>query len=411
MTTRASSPEATETAHHRVLIVGGGTGGICVAVRLARKLGHGAVAILEPSDKHYYQPLWTLVGAGVVRKEKTERDEAGLIPAGVEWIRDRAAEVDPARDRVTTESGRVLGYDYLVLAPGMQIDWDRIAGLPEALGHDGVCSIYDYEQAERTWEMIRAFEGGNAVFTMPGTPIKCAGAPQKIMYLAEETFRARGVRGRTKVMGRFAGGAIFGVQPFRDALEGVLVRQGIDFRPFHELREVRPATREAVFEIVGGDRRGEQVVLKYDLLHAVPPMSAPDFVKRSPLAVDDPCGFIDVDKHTTQSPRFPNVFALGDASSLPTSRTGAAIRRQAPVLVDNLLAVMDGRYPPESYDGYAACPLVTSRKTVMLAEFGYDGKLMPSFPLDPRKERYSYWLLKRYGLPLYYWRGMMKGRA
>jgi sulfide:quinone oxidoreductase len=397
---------------YRVLIVGGGAGGISVAARLRRHLAPGEIAIVEPSSDHYYQPLWTLVGAGVVPKELTRRPEADYIPRGVEWIRDRVSELQPAANHVLTENGPSITYDYLVLAPGMKLDWERVPGLRDALGTNGVCSIYDYEQAQTTWEMIRAFRGGTAVFTMPSTPIKCAGAPQKIMYLAEETFRNQGIRDQTHVIGAFGGASIFGVAAFRPALEKVLARKQIDFRPKHELIAVKAAEKKAVFR-VSSEQESREVEIAYDLLHAVPPQCAPDFVRQSPLATKDgPVpGWVKVDKHTLRSPDFGNVFALGDASSLPTSRTGAAVRKQAPVLVDNLLAVMNQAEPSARYDGYASCPLLTSRKTVLMAEFDYDGKPTPSFPLDPTKERRSMYYVKRYGLPLLYWGLMLRGRA
>ncbi len=402
----------TSQRKYRVLVVGGGTGGITVAARLSRHFAPGEIAIVEPSGDHYYQPLWTLVGAGVVPKELTRRPEADYIPRGVDWIRDRVSELLPAENRVLTENGLAVAYDYLVLAPGMKLDWDRVPGLRDALGKDGVCSIYDYEQAQTTWQMIQAFRGGTAVFTMPSTPIKCAGAPQKIMYLAEETFRDQGIRDQTEVIGAFGGPSIFGVAAFRPALEKVLARKQIDFRPKHELIAIKAAERRAVFR-VGAEPESRVVELAYDLLHVVPPQCAPDFVRQSPLSTTDgPMpGWVKVDKHTLRSPDFGNVFALGDASSLPTSRTGAAIRKQAPVLVANLLAVMNQVEPSARYDGYASCPLVTSRKTVLLAEFDYDGKPTPSFPLDPTKERRSMYYFKRYGLPLLYWGLMLRGRA
>lgn len=397
---------------YRVLVVGGGTGGITVAARLSHHMPPGDIAIIEPSSHHYYQPLWTLVGAGVVPKELSRRAEADYIPRGVEWIRDRVSELHPAESRVLTENGPSIAYDYLVLAPGMKLDWDRVAGLREALGKDGVCSIYDYEQAQTTWEMIRAFRGGAAVFTMPPTPIKCAGAPQKIMYLAEETFREQGIRDQTQVIGAFGGASIFGVAAFRPVLEQVLARKQIDFRPKHELIAVKAANKRAVFR-VSTEAESREVEIGYDLLHAVPPQCAPDFVRRSPLATTDgPVpGWAKVDKQTLRSPDFANVFALGDASSLPTSRTGAAIRKQAPVLVANLLAAMKQSEPSARYDGYASCPLLTSRRTVLMAEFDYDGKPAPTFPLDPTKERRSMYYLKRYGLPFMYWNLMLRGRA
>lgn len=389
--------------HHEVLIVGGGTAGLSIAARLCAAEDPPAVAIIEPSDKHYYQPIWTLVGGGVFPREISERDEADLIPAGATWIRDAVKSFDPEHDTVTTRDGRALTYDYLVVAAGIQLDWDRIRGLREALGKGGVCSNYSYDSVDSTWQTIRGFAGGTALFTFPSTPIKCAGAPQKIMYLAEHAFRRQGVRDKTRVVYGCAAPAIFGVPKYRAALEKIVDARQIETMFSHDLVEIRADAREAVFE-----HEGQSVVVEYDMIHVTPPQSAPDFIKRSPLA--NAAGWVEVDKHTTQHTRFANVFSAGDCSSMPTSKTGAAIRKQAPVLADNLLAHRAGRPLAASYDGYASCPLVTGYGTVMLAEFGYDGKIMETFPFDQARERYSMWALKAYGLPAMYWNGMLRGR-
>lgn len=393
-------------ARHQVVIVGGGTAGITVAARLRRAAKHLDIAIIEPSTKHYYQPLWTLVGGGVFPKEVSEREEAGVIPAGVTWIRDAATEFDPDHNAVVTRDGKRVGYDFLIVAPGIQIDWEKVKGLREAIGRDGVCSNYAYEYVSYTWECIKQFSGGNALFTLPNTPIKCGGAPQKIMYLADDYFRRSGVRDRTRVIFASAGSSIFAVKKYAAALNRVVARKGIDTFYQHNLIEVRPERKEAVFERLDTH---EQVVFPYELLHVTPPMSAPDCIKRSPLANE--AGWVEVDKYTLQHVRYPNVFSLGDASSLPTSKTGAAIRKQAPVVVTNLLATMQGKPLSARYDGYTSCPLVTGYGRLILAEFDYDLQPKETFPFDQSKERYSMYLLKKYGLPALYWHGMLKGWA
>jgi sulfide:quinone oxidoreductase len=393
------------TTHHTILILGGGTAGITVAARLRLRAPEVEIALLEPSEHHYYQPLWTLVGAGVVTKESTRRAEADYIPDGVTWIRDAVAELDPEHRTVVTRAGTRLTYDQLVIAVGIQLDWNKIEGLPDALGKDGVVSNYRYDLVDSTWRALREFRGGTALFTFPATPIKCAGAPQKIMYLADDHLRRLGVRERSRIVFASAGAAIFGVAKYRKALEAVIARKGIDTLYKHDLIAVRPASREAVFRQLDDKR---DVVVNYELLHVVPPQSAPDVVKRSPVA--GPAGWVEVDKHTLQHVRYPDVFSLGDCSSLPCSRTGAAIRKQAPVLVENLVAHRSGHDLPASYDGYASCPLVTGYGKLILAEFDYDGKPVESFPFDQAKERYSMYALKLYGLPELYWNGMLRGR-
>jgi sulfide:quinone oxidoreductase len=388
-----------------VLIIGGGDAGISVAARMRRAAPAVEVAVLEPSDKHYYQPLWTLVGAGEARKESTVRDEAAYIPRGVTWLRDAGAELLPDHNEVLTRDGRRIGYDFLIVAPGIQVNWDAVAGLREAIGRDGVCSNYAYEYVDKTWEFLRAFRGGTALFTHPNTPIKCGGAPQKIMYLADDHFRRADVRDRSQVIFATAGGGIFSVEKYAKTLNEVVARKGIDVRWKHNLAEVRGAAKQAVFERLDTH---ERVVIPYDLLHVTPPMSAPDFVRSSPLANE--AGWVDVDRATLRHPRYANVFSLGDASSLPTSKTGAAIRAQAPVLVHNLRRVLEGKEPDAAYDGYAACPIVTGYNRLVLAEFDYELAPRESFPFDQSKERRSMYLLKKHGLPLMYWHGILKGR-
>lgn len=399
------------TQHHHIVIVGGGAAGISVAARLFRALKQPDVAIIEPASEHYYQPLWTLVGAGVFKKEATRRQEKKLIPRGATWIQERVEELCPDDNTVVTSSGQTIGYDYLVLAPGIQLDWHKIKGLEGHLGTDGLCSNYAYDQCERTWEAIRTFRGGNAIFTQPSTPIKCGGAPQKIMYLADDQFRKAGVRDKTEIMFVSGMATIFSAPPYIPSLNAVIERKGITTLFKYDLVEVRPASKEAAFVNVND---GSELVLHYDMMHITPPMSAPDFVKRSPLANTDGAlkGWVKADKHTLQHPDYPNVFALGDAAGLPTSKTGAAIRKQAPVLVHNLLAFMRSELAArfDAYTGYTSCPLVTGYGKLVLAEFDYDLKRKETFPIDQRKERRSMYLLKAYGLPLLYWQGMLKGR-
>ena len=392
-------------SHYRVVIVGGGTAGITTAARLAKALPQGSVAVIEPSRKHYYQPLWTLVGGGVFPKQVTEKEEGAFIPRGVTWIQDTATEFLPEENTVVTQDGKRLKYDFLVVAAGIQIDWGKIKGLPDAIGKDGVCSNYSYEYVDKTWEFIRNFKGGAAVFTQPAPPFKCAGAPQKIMYLADDHFRKSGVRNNSKVIFASAAPTIFAVKKYAAALDKIIERKGIETRYKHSLVEIRAQEKEAVFENL---ETKEPVTIKYDMIHVTPPMSAPDFIKQSPLANE--AGWVDVDKVTLQHVRYPNVFSLGDASSLPTSKTGAAIRKQAPILVKNLLAVMKGQSASSHYGGYTSCPLVTGYGKLILAEFDYDLNPQETFPFDQSQERYTMYLLKAYGLPAIYWHGMLKGR-
>lgn len=397
--------------HVRVLILGAGSGGISVAARLKREIPAREIAIVEPAEFHYYQPLWTLVGGGVVDKETTRKPMGDVIPGGVEWIRDAVAVVDANAKVVACVSGLQVTFDYLVVATGLQLDWAKIKGVQGNLGKNGLCSIYQYDDAGKTAEFLRDFKGGEAIFTMPPVPIKCAGAPQKIMYLAEELFAKAGVREKSHVVFAAAGKVIFGVPAFAAPLMEVAARKKIDLKFAHKLVEVKATEKVAVFEKTNDNGAVETVSLKYDLLHVVPPMSAHEYVHSSNLAFKDgpQAGWLKVDQQTLQHQDHPFVFGIGDVTGVPNSKTGAAIRKQAPIVVDNLLDVMEGLPVRGQYDGYSSCPLVTARGKVILAEFGYDGKLMPSFPLEMTKERRSMWILKRHLLPPMYWHGMLKG--
>lgn len=391
----------------QIVIVGGGSAGISVAARLSRALGRSAnIAIIEPSSDHYYQPAWTLVGAGTFRKEATRRDEGTLIPKHAIWVKDAVAEFQPDENVVVTHSGKRIGYKFLVVAAGIQTNWNKVAGLTEAVGKGGVCSNYSYETVSSTWESIRQFKGGTAIFTHPNTPIKCGGAPQKIMYMAEETFRKNGVREQSRVVLAIANPNLFQVERYRVVLEQVAKEKNIETLFLHDLIAIKPETKTAVFRQL--DTNAE-VSLSYDMIHVCPPMSAPDFIAKSPLA--DSGGWVDVDKYTLQHVRHANIFGLGDCSSLPTSKTGAAIRKQAPVVARNLLSQMKGQTLSARYDGYTSCPLVTGYGKMVLAEFDYDKTPQETFPFNQAKERWSMWLLKKYLLPVFYWHGMLKGRA
>ncbi len=394
-------------AHHQVLVVGGGTAGLTVAAQLLSKPNAPEVAIVEPSEVHYYQPIWTLVGGGVFDKEVSKRDEADYIPAGATWIKDKVVSFDPDNNQVTLGSGDKVSYDFMVVAAGIQIDWDKVPGLKESVGKagSGVVSNYSYETVESTWQAIQGMKKGNAIFTHPNTPIKCGGAPIKICYLASDYWRKNGLLNNINVTFAKGGGGIFAVKKYAESLTKVADRYGIERKWMIFLKELHPNKNEAVFEHM---ESGETETMKYDMIHVTPPMSAPDFIKKSPLAASS--GWVEVNPQTTQHVKYPNVFALGDCSNLPTSKTGAAIRKQAPTTSNNVMAAINGTSLPKTYNGYTSCPLVTGYGKLILAEFDYDKQPMESFPFDQGQERYSMYALKAHGLPRMYWHGMLKGR-
>ena len=418
--------------HYQILIIGGGTAGITIAAQLKRKDPKLQLAIIEPSEKHYYQPAWTLVGAGTFDFKETERNEEDYIPKDVDWIKDKATAINPDQNEVTTANSGSFTYDYLIPVPGLIMAPELLPGLPEALDKGVVCS--NYTNPEHTWEVLQNFKGGNAVFTQPTTPIKCGGAPQKIMYLAEEYFRKRGIRDKTNVLFATPGTVIFGVPDFAKTLNKIIHDRDIFFKPFYAPIKIDGEKQEITFKyskpgesnytIMEGNVLGEELTgameikVHYDMLHLAPPQTAPKFIQESPISIlDGPGkGWVDVDIHSMQHKRFPNIFCIGDVAFLPTAKTGAAIRKQAPVLVKNLIQLIQtGKVGSESYEGYSSCPIVTGYSKMLLAEFKYDN-VRDSDPLiskfiDTTKEQYSMWLLKKYGLPFMYWNLMLKGKV
>jgi sulfide:quinone oxidoreductase len=395
-----------QPAHkHTVVVVGGGAGGLAVASKLKRRRPELDVAVIEPAEDHYYQPAWTLVGGGVYPIEATRRREADIMPRGVRWIKARVADFEPKSNRVILEDGAAIEYAFLVVAVGIQLNWGAIEGLKETLGRNGVASNYDGSLAPYTWECIRNFRGGRALFTQPAMPIKCPGAPQKILYLAADHFRRRGINADLNFFN--PGAAMFGVPFFAKALDKVIDAWGGKRNFGHTLVAVDGPRKLAVFEVSDGKEK-KRVTYEFEMLHVVPPQSAPEFIRNSPLA--DQGGWMAVDKHTLRHASYENIFGLGDCTNTPNSKTAAAVKNQAPVLVANLLRALEGKGGERTYDGYASCPLTTSLGKVMLAEFCYDGVVTPSFVVDPRVPRAAFWRLKKSFLPYLYWQFIVPGK-
>ena len=403
----ATTPEnSPPTSRADVIIVGGGSAGIATAASLRARNRSLDILIIEPRDTHYYQPGWTLVGGGAFNHADTARDEAPLIPTGVRRLKGAVASFQPDHDQVTLEDGNSIGYRALVVAPGNMLDWAAIDGLPETLGRNSVTSNYNFDTAPYTWELVQGLKGGTAIFTQPPMPIKCAGAPQKAMYMSCDHWRRQGVLDQIDVQFHSAGAVIFGVKDFVPPLMSYVERYGIDLNFESTLIAVDGPAKQAIFR----EKSGE-VTKSFDMLHVSPPQKAPAFLANSPLA--DKAGYTDVDPATLQHVRHPNVFGLGDAGGMSNAKTMAAARKQAPVVAENLLAMLAGKPLDALYDGYGSCPLIVERGKVLLAEFGYGGKLQPSFPswlIDPVKPQWLSWVLKADLLPLIYWHGMLKGR-
>ena len=404
--THVTAPTGARPERADVVIVGGGSAGLATAASLLERDRSLDIVVIEPRDTHDYQPGWTMVGGGVFDVKDTRRAEASVIPAGVRWIKGAVASFEPERDQVTLEDGSTVGYRALVVAPGNILDWAAIDGLPETLGKNGVTSNYSYETAPYTWDLVQSLKGGTALFTQPPMPIKCAGAPQKAMYLSCDHWLRTGVLKDIDVQFHNAGAVLFGVKEFVPPLMEYVGRYGIDLQFESTLIAVNGPDSTASFR----EKAGE-VTKAFDMIHVTPPQKAPAFLARSPLANE--AGYVDVDQASLQHVRHANVFGLGDGGSTPNAKTMAAARKQAPVVAENLIAVLAGKAPTAVYDGYGSCPLTVERGRILLAEFGYGGKLLPSFPswiIEGTKPQRLSWLLKSEALPWIYWNGMLKGR-
>ena len=404
--TGGSAPATT----YDVVIVGGGAAGISTASSLLKRRPGTRIAIVEPRDRHYYQPGWTLVGGGVFKREETERLMASVMPKSVQWVRSACAGFEPEHNRVVLEDGERIGYRVLVAAPGLKLDWDKVEGLRDTLGRNGVTSNYLFDMAPYTWELVQSLRGGRALFTQPPMPIKCAGAPQKAMYLACDAWARRGVLKDMDVSFHNAGGVLFGVAGYVPALMSYVERYGIDLNFNENLIAVDGTARKATFRQTNAEGAAQEIVREFDMMHVCPPQSALEFVRQSPLANE--AGWIDVDGETLQHTKFGNVFGLGDGCSTPNAKTAAAVRKQAPVAAENVACVLDGKSPHAVYNGYGSCPLTVERGKIVLAEFAYGGALDPTFPkwlIDGTKPTWAAWFMKEKLLPWIYFDLMLKG--
>lgn len=398
-------------ARYDVVIVGGGAGGISTAASLLKRKPSLAIAIVEPREVHYYQPGWTLVGGGVFDRHKTQRPMASVVPRGVRWVRAAAAAFEPERSEVVLEDGSRLHYRVLVAAPGIKLDWDAIPGLRQTLGRNGVTSNYLVDMAPYTWELVQALRGGRALFTQLPMPIKCAGAPQKAVYLSCDQWQRTGRLQHIDVEFHTAGAVLFGVKDYVPALMAYIRRYDVDLHLESKLVAVDGDRRQATFAVKKPDGGMGEDIREFDMLHVCPPQTTPDFVRTSELA--DSAGWIEVDEATLRHKRYGNIFGLGDACSAPNAKTAAAVRKQAPVVAKNVLAALAGERPRAIYNGYGSCPLTVERGKTVLGEFAYGGKLDPTFPtwlVDGTKPSRLGWILKAKLLPPTYWELMLKGR-
>ena len=405
------TPTQQADAKFDVVIVGGGAGGIATASSLLARKSGLSIAIIDPSDVHYYQPGWTMVGGGVFEARETAKTMGSLIPRGVKWIKAAVAAFEPKNNAVILEGCTVVTYDRLVVAPGLKLDWAAIEGLEETLGRNGVTSNYRYDLAPYTWQLVQEMKEGRALFTQPPMPIKCAGAPQKALYLSGDAWFRNGTLKDIDIQFMNAGGVLFGVKDYVPALMKYIEKYDATLNFFNTLTSVDGAAKKATFKVAKPDTDPTEITVDFDMMHVCPPQVAPDFIRVSPLA--DAAGWVDVDQATLRHKTFDNIWSLGDVMNAPNAKTMAAARKQAPTVAENIVADIKGRSPVAQYDGYGSCPLTVERGKIVLAEFGYGGALKPSFPsvlLEGTKPSRAAWFLKEKLLPPIYWQAMLKGK-
>ncbi|WP_138763080.1 FAD/NAD(P)-binding oxidoreductase [Pseudomonas lactis] len=391
-----------------IVVIGGGSAGIGLLASLLKRDPHLNITLIEPSDYHCYQPAWTLVGGGAYDLQKTRRPLADVLPNGVSWVQAAVSEVLPDENTLVLDSGQRVTWKNLIVCPGLRLAWERIEGLQDTLGQHGVTSNYSYEHAAYTWQLVQQLKGGKALFTQPAMPIKCAGAPQKAMYLSCDHWLKQGNLKHIDVEFNLAGAALFGVPTFVPPLMKYVEKYNARLAFNSNLVKVDGPARKAWFEVKDAEGNATVEEKTFDMLHVVPPQVAPDFIRESLLA--DAAGWCEVNPHSLQHLRYPHVFGLGDVCGTTNAKTAAAVRKQIVVVAENLLALRKQAPLPLKYDGYGSCPLTVEKGKVVLAEFGYGGKLLPTFPLDPTRARRSMWFLKATLLPWFYWNGMLKGR-
>ena len=398
-------------AKYDVVIVGAGAAGISVAASLKSRKPDLEIALLDPADIHYYQPGWTMVGAGVFEPSTTAKTMGSLIPKGVHWIKMAVAAFEPQNNAVVLDGCRVVKYDRLIVCPGLKLDWGAVDGLMDTLGKNGVTSNYRYDLAPYTWELVKGFKGGKALFTQPPMPIKCAGAPQKALYLSANNWEKMGILKDVDIQFMNAGGVLFGVKDYVPALEEYVKRYDATLNFFHNLKAVDGKAKTATFEVAKPDTAKETITVEFDMMHVCPPQTAPDFIRVSPLA--DAAGWVDVDQATLRHKSYDNIWSLGDVMNAPNAKTAAAARIQAPIVAQNVSDDIDGTSPTAQYNGYGSCPLTVEVGKIVLAEFGYGGALLPSFPkwvIDGTKPTRKAWILKEQILPPVYWKAMLRGK-
>ncbi|MCG7493014.1 NAD(P)/FAD-dependent oxidoreductase [Thalassobius sp. Cn5-15] len=413
----AHSPAQAKTisTKARIVIIGAGAGGTALANRLARRLDGATITLIDPRVDHLYQPGLSLVAAGLKPADYVVSKTTDWLPKGTTLISEAAAAIDPEAQVVATSGGQKVGYDFLVVAPGLVLDHDAIDGFSlDMVGENGIGALYAGPQyAAATWKAASKFteEGGVGLFTRPATEMKCAGAPLKHTFLIEDITRTNGNRGKAELHYAAPQGSLFGVPIVAEKVRMLFGDRGINTHMKHTLTAIEAGAKRAYMT----DADGSTVEMDYDYIHVIPPQRAPDVIRQSGLSWADKWtdqGWVECDKGTLQHLRYDTIWALGDVAGVPKGKTAASVKWQVPVVEDGLIAAIEGRDPTEIYNGYTSCPMITRVGRAMLVEFDYNNNLVPSFPgvIAPLEELWISWLMKEVALKATY-NAMLRGDA
>jgi len=413
-TTKLSAPASHKKV--KIVIVGAGSGGMMSAARLRRSAPNAEIVIVAPNKTHLYQSGQTFVAFDLYQQFENERTTAELLPDNVKWLEEYVTSFHPQNNTIQTSKSGTLSYDFLVVALGVEYDYESIEGLDASMiGKNGIASVYfndtrvgDAQGGEitKSWlrEIKRATSKGsvNVLCTEPETPIKGVGTSLDILFLANDRFKNENIKFSL-------------AQPTKRLLPSehfhpIIAKQmkkSKNITPLysHTLTALDAKNKKATFV-----KDGKKVVLSYDFIHVVPPMRPAKVLQNSSLAIQagKHKGYLDIDAKTLQHKKYKNVFGVGDILGIELGKTGGSAQKQAVVLQDNIAAAIEKKKLPALYDGYTVAPVKTEFGKIILAEFNEKGPL-PTFWLNPDKPRWIWWEMDLHVVKTAYFSLMMRG--
>jgi sulfide:quinone oxidoreductase len=391
----------------QIVILGAGTGGTMTANRLRRRLDQdrAEIHVVDRDDRHVYQPGLLFVPFGMARLEEIVRPRRRQLHSGVHFHESEVEAVWIERDEVLLDDGTVLPYDVLVVASGSRLEPGETDGLTGPGWNERVFTFYSPEGAEQLQRALDAFDGGRLVVNLVDMPIKCPVAPLEFAFLADWYFRERGIRERVELAYATPLDGAFTKPVASQRLAGLLTEKGVEL--------VTEFNAGEVDGVDGKLRSYDGTELDFDLLVTVPLHGGAAFLEHSP-GLADSLGFVPTDRATLQSPAKPNVFALGDATDLPTSKAGSVTHFEAEILAENIVRFLAGRELDAGYDGHANCFIETGFHKALLIDFNYETEPLPGhFPTVVglpllRESRLNH--LGKLMFQWFYWHALLPGR-